>query len=169
MKQTLNVATVAFGAAMIVATGTVVGSSKSLYAIGEHVYPAAPWALPLAIDMTGLVAGLAVKAKREDTFATWTLRGMTLFSALLQWYETGNPIAMAVVFGAYLSFELAMRLVPASMDVAPAKHMTRAQEVRALAAELNIKGRSKMTVDQLEAAIYNTGKGKGRGKVKLVA
>jgi hypothetical protein len=152
----ITIETIALTATGVVAMGTVIGSATSLYHIGVHAYPAAPWALPLAVDVTAMTAGLAVRARPRDWFARIVLIGLTIFSAGLQWVETGSPIAMAVVFGAFLSFELAMRLVPETLDAptpVEVKAETRGQRIRRQAAEQGIAGRSKMTVDQLEAAL----------------
>lgn len=147
--------TIALTAAAAVAAGTVAGSASSLCQIGHDVGLAAPWSLPLAIDAAAMVAGICVRARRQDTFAWAVLVGMTLVSAGLQWIETGSPVAGLVPLGALFTLELAMHLLPESVDVAPvkARPVGRRAELEAAARELNIAGRSKMRVAELETAV----------------
>lgn len=151
----IKIDTIALIGAGTVAAGTVLGSAASLNTIGEHAGLVAAWSLPLAIDVSAMVAGLARRADRRNVFALLVLLGMTAVSAGLQWYETGTPIAALVPLGALLTFELAMHMLPESLDVEQpeAKPLTRRQSLDLQARELNIPRRSKMNVEQLDAAV----------------
>lgn len=157
MKTTVKIDTIALVASAAVAAGTVLGSAASLNKIATDAGLSAPWSLPLALDVTAVIAALAVRSNPHNRFARLVLIGMTLASAALQWHDVA-PVAAIVPFGAFLSFELALQLLPESVappvePAAPVKPPTRRQLLDQEARELNIAGRSKMNVEQLDAAV----------------
>jgi hypothetical protein len=116
-KTAITVESLALAGAGIVAMGAIVGSSASLYRIGAHAGLAAPWSLPIALDLTAMVAALAVRANRSDRLAWATLLGATLVSAVLQIVEATGGIAerathAIVPLGALIAFELALHMAP---------------------------------------------------------
>jgi hypothetical protein len=167
--------------AAAVAAGTAYGSCAELIHMGTEAGLTAPWALPLAIDVTALVAALSIRAGKAEQARTgvkgklahkllaWAvLVGLTLLSAAVQVIETGSPLAAILPFGAFVSFELAMSLGEARAEMRTEvaalaaeaeatekaeRKLSRGEQLRAEAKELGIEGRSKMNVEQLEKAI----------------
>jgi hypothetical protein len=99
-------------AAMAIAGGAIAGSVTSLYNIAKTAGLDAPWSLPLALDLTAVVAALLVRKNRKDRFGWAILAIATAVSTLLQVAEHGNPIHGIPPLGAVAAFELALRLAP---------------------------------------------------------
>jgi GNAT superfamily N-acetyltransferase len=104
----------AFVAACVVAPLAVIGSAFSLYRIAVEAELALPLALPVALDLTALVAAAQIRARRHLVLGWATLLGGVVLSAGLQvadvWAD--GPIAWLVhgslPLGALVCFELAM-------------------------------------------------------------
>lgn len=168
-------------AAAIVAAGTAYGSASELMHMGQQAKLTAPWALPLAIDVTALVAALAIRGGKAEQARTgvkgklghkliaWSvLVGLTALSAAVQVIETGSPLAAILPLGAFVSFELAMTIgeqraevrtevaamaAEAEAQAAAERKPSKGERLRAEAKALGIEGRSKMNTAQLEQAI----------------
>lgn len=104
----------AFWAACVVAPMAVLGSAASLYRIAESAELALPLALPVALDLTALVAAAQIRARRHLLLGWLTLVGGVVCSAALQVADAWDrgPSAWAVhgalPIAALVTFELAM-------------------------------------------------------------
>jgi hypothetical protein len=114
----------AFVIACVVAPLTVLGSASSLYRIAQGVGLALPLALPVALDLTALVAAAQIRARRHLVLAWCTLTGGVIGSAALQvadaWAQGPSAWAVhgALPISALVCFELAMPTKLAEGDTA---------------------------------------------------
>lgn len=104
----------AFWAACVVAPLAVIGSAASLYTIAVDARLAVPVTLPVALDLTALVAAAQIRARRHLVLAWVTLVTGVAVSAALQVADAwGRGPSAWVVHGALplaalVTFELAM-------------------------------------------------------------
>src|SRR3954468_20008058 len=113
MTSPLN-ARLALLGAVLVAGGAIVGSASALLAIATAAHMAAPWWLPVSLDLVALVAAGAIRSRRRDPLAWATLLTATALSTTLQVLDAPDDILARVSHGAppvaaLLAFELAMR------------------------------------------------------------
>lgn len=118
-KQTVvtgsGAARLAQGAAVVVAGATVVGSVSALLEIAHRAEMSATWALPVSLDLTGLVAALAIRARRNSVLGWITLLVTVGTSTALQVLTApADPVSRVahgvVPLAALVAFELAMQV-----------------------------------------------------------
>jgi hypothetical protein len=117
---------VALAAAVIVTAGAFIGSASSLYAIGTHALMAAPWSLPVSLDLAAVGAAAAIRCRRTDSLAWFTLVTATAISTVMQVLDAPADLLSRVSHGAppvaaLLCFELALRAMrPDHVEPMPA-------------------------------------------------
>jgi hypothetical protein len=105
---------VALASAVVVTAGAFIGSASSLFAIGIHAQMAAPWSLPMSLDLAAVVAAAAIRCRRADGLAWFTLITATAISTVMQVLDAPPALLSRVSHGAppvaaLLCFELALR------------------------------------------------------------
>jgi hypothetical protein len=116
---------VALAAAVIVTAGAFIGSASSLYAIGTHALMAAPWSLPVSLDLAAVGAAAAIRCRRTDALAWFTLVTATAISTVMQVLDAPDDLLSRVSHGAppiaaLLCFELALRAMRPDLQQTPA-------------------------------------------------
>lgn len=118
----MNASKVALTLAGAVAFATVAGSVTQLLAFGQHAGMPAPWSLPVALDLVGLVCAVVIHRRRSvgerDPFAWFILAVVTLLSTALQSLEGIEALDGVLKrtahgippLGALVAFELALHL-----------------------------------------------------------
>jgi hypothetical protein len=105
---------VALASAVAVTAGAFIGSASSLLTIGTHAQMAAPWALPVSLDLAAVGAAAAIRCRRADRLAWFTLICATAISTVMQIVDAPGDLLSRVAHGAppvaaLLCFELALR------------------------------------------------------------
>jgi hypothetical protein len=116
---------VALASAVVVTAGAFIGSASSLFAIGIHAQMAAPWSLPMSLDLAAVVAAAAIRCRRADGLAWFTLITATAISTVMQVLDAPPALLSRVSHGAppvaaLLCFELALRAMRPDVTAAEA-------------------------------------------------